>query len=195
MRGSRSGGGGVVTRIPDPRPLENHKIKGFLRNTAPEPLENHKAIQPAFNVGLPSARQRNAIQWHFAGWPMVVRFVYWIGFLLVILAQTPPSHSVKEVDDTTKLSKLCTWNPTEETFWIHVLTCNAQITTKVVCFSRLLKCFRGLTCKQCGTRSGAVCFGSTLFASILNSSVMLGNYSQQTTSADDIFRCIYFLAL
>ena len=42
---------------------------------------------------------------------------------------------------------------------------------------------------------GAVCSGSTLFASILNLSVMLGNYLQQTTSADDIFRCIYFLAL
>ena len=41
----------------------------------------------------------------------------------------------------------------------------------------------------------AVCSGSTLFASILNSSVMLGNYLQQTTSADDIFRCIFFLAL
>ena len=39
----------------------------------------------------------------------------------------------------------------------------------------------------------AVCPGSTLFASILNSSVMLGNYLQQTTSADDIFRCIFFL--
>ena len=42
---------------------------------------------------------------------------------------------------------------------------------------------------------GAVCSGSTLFASVLNSSVMLGNYLQQTTSADDIFRCIFFLAL
>ena len=42
---------------------------------------------------------------------------------------------------------------------------------------------------------GAVCSGSTLFASLLNSSVMLGNYLQQTTSADDIFRCIFFLAL
>ena len=42
---------------------------------------------------------------------------------------------------------------------------------------------------------GAVCSGSTLFASILNSSIMLGNYLQQTTSTDDIFRCIYFLAL
>ena len=40
---------------------------------------------------------------------------------------------------------------------------------------------------------GAVCFGSTLFASILNWSVMVCNYLQQTTSADDIFRCIFFL--
>ena len=38
-----------------------------------------------------------------------------------------------------------------------------------------------------------VCSGSTLFASILNSSVMLDNYLQQTTPADDIFRCIFFL--
>ena len=42
---------------------------------------------------------------------------------------------------------------------------------------------------------GAVCSGSTLFASILNSSVMLGNYLQQTTSADDIFRCIFLATL
>ena len=39
---------------------------------------------------------------------------------------------------------------------------------------------------------GAVCSGSTLFASILNSSVMLGNYLQQATSADIIFRCIFY---
>ena len=38
---------------------------------------------------------------------------------------------------------------------------------------------------------GTVCSGSTLFASILNLSVMLGNYLQQTTSADDIFRYIF----
>ena len=42
---------------------------------------------------------------------------------------------------------------------------------------------------------GAVCSGSTLFASILNSTVMLDNYLQQTTSADELFRCIFFLAL
>ena len=38
---------------------------------------------------------------------------------------------------------------------------------------------------------GAVCSGSTLFASILYLSVMLGNNLQQTTSADDIFSCIF----
>ena len=38
---------------------------------------------------------------------------------------------------------------------------------------------------------GAVCSGSTLFASILDSSVMIGNFMKQTTSADDIFRCIF----
>ena len=42
---------------------------------------------------------------------------------------------------------------------------------------------------------GAVCSESMLFASIHNLSGMLGNYLQQTTSADDIFRCIFFLAL
>ena len=42
---------------------------------------------------------------------------------------------------------------------------------------------------------GAVCSGSTLFAPKLNSSVMLGNYLQQTTSADDIIKCIFIGAL
>ena len=38
---------------------------------------------------------------------------------------------------------------------------------------------------------GAVCSGSTLFASILYSSVMLDKYLQRTTSADEILRCIF----
>ena len=42
---------------------------------------------------------------------------------------------------------------------------------------------------------GAVCSVSTLFASLLNLSVMLGNYLQQTTSADDICECSFFLAI
>ena len=45
------------------------------------------------------------------------------------------------------------------------------------------------------TALGAVCSGSAPFSSILNLSVMLGNYLQQTTSAGDIFRCIFSLAL
>ena len=40
----------------------------------------------------------------------------------------------------------------------------------------------------------AVCSWSKLFASIINLSVMSGNFLQQTTSADDIFKCIFFLA-
>ena len=42
---------------------------------------------------------------------------------------------------------------------------------------------------------GAVCSGSTLFASILNSPVMLGNYLQQTTSEDDILDAFFLGAL
>ena len=37
-------------------------------------------------------------------------------------------------------------------------------------------------------QTGAVCSGSTLFASILNSSVMVGNYLQQTTLSDAFFQ-------
>ena len=39
---------------------------------------------------------------------------------------------------------------------------------------------------------GAVGSGSTLFASILNSPVMLGNYLHQTTSADDKISDAFF---
>ena len=42
---------------------------------------------------------------------------------------------------------------------------------------------------------GAVCSGSKLFASILNSSVMIGNYLQQTTSADVILDAFLLGAL
>ena len=38
---------------------------------------------------------------------------------------------------------------------------------------------------------GAVCSGSTPFASILNLSVMLDNFLQQTATTDDNFRCLF----
>ena len=75
---------------------------------------------------------------------------------------------------------------------VFPLTLKAPIATKVFGFSHLLKCLRSLYGKQCGP-IGEVCCGSMLFATILNSSVMLGHYLQQTTSADNIFRCIFFL--
>ena len=42
---------------------------------------------------------------------------------------------------------------------------------------------------------GAICSGSTLFASVLYLSVKLGNYLQQTTSADDISDAFFLGAL
>ena len=52
-------------------------------------------------------------------------------------------------------------------FYLHgflsltLLTPNAPITTKFICFSRLLKCLRSLYGKQCGPRSD--CSYSSLF--------------------------------
>ena len=50
--------GGQGVRTP---PLENYKNIGFLSNTGLDPLKSYKTTNPAFNVGPPSARQRNAI--------------------------------------------------------------------------------------------------------------------------------------
>ena len=53
-----------------------------------------------------------------------------------------------------------------------ILTLNAPISTKVVCFSRLLKCKEASMANSVDPDQtapiGAVCSGSTLFASILN---------------------------
>ena len=45
---------------------------------------------------------------------------------------------------------------------VKISTLNAPIATKVVCFSRLLKCLRSLYGKQCGPRSDC-CYRSSLF--------------------------------
>ena len=50
--------GGLGVRTP---PLENHKNIWFLSETGPDRLKNHKVTKSAFNVGIPSARQRNDI--------------------------------------------------------------------------------------------------------------------------------------
>ena len=51
---------------------------------------------------------------------------------------------------------------------------------------------RGLNGKLCGPRS---VLGPHFLLVCLNLPVMLGNYLQQTTSADNIFRCIFLGAL
>ena len=53
------------------------------------------------------------------------------------------------------------------------------------CFSRLLKCLRNPY--DSVDPDQTVCSGSTLFAYILNLSVMLGNYFQQTTFSNAFF--------
>ena len=80
-------------------------------------------------------------------------------------------------------------------FLFLLLTLNAPITTKVVCFSCLQASTANSVDPDQTALIGAICSGSMLFASILNSLVMLGHYLQQTNSADDIFRCIFFLGL
>ena len=57
MGGSRGGGAGG----PDPPPEKITRNIGFLSNIGVDPLENHYAAKPAFIVGAPSSRQRNAI--------------------------------------------------------------------------------------------------------------------------------------
>ena len=44
-----------------PLPLENPKAMGSISNTGLDPMENQISTKPAFNVGLSSALQRNAI--------------------------------------------------------------------------------------------------------------------------------------
>ena len=81
-----------------------------------------------------------------------------------------------------------------------LLTHNASIAIKVVCFSCLLKCLRSLYGKQCGPRSdcsyrSSLISGSTVFASTLK---FVSNV-KQLFAADDFsrqhFQMHFFLAL
>ena len=84
MGGSRGGTGG-----PDPLPPEkSQKYRVSWQYWSGSP-ENHKATKPVFDVGPPSARQRNAIRHlyfkrRFAGGPMMTLFcAIWILFPLI----------------------------------------------------------------------------------------------------------------
>ena len=54
-RFQRGGGGGRCG------PIGNHNTIGLLSNTGSEPTKTRKATKSAFNVGLQSVGQRNAI--------------------------------------------------------------------------------------------------------------------------------------
>ena len=86
-------------------------------------------------------------------------------------------------------------NETNSRFNVYFVLCTAFFNPSYAnCNKSLLKWLRNIYDKQCGPRSdcsySSAPSGSTLFASILNLSVNLGIYLQQTTSTDDIFRCI-----
>ena len=81
----RRGGGGWRS---GPPPLENYKNIGFLSNTGWDSLKNLKATKPAFHVGPPSARQRDAD-----------------GPLIVVFGSFLPSSNCQS------------WTPSDKNFW------------------------------------------------------------------------------
>ena len=81
------------------------------------------------------------------------------------------------------------------TFGMLKLTLNAPIATKVVCFSCLLKCLRSLYGKQCGHRSDCSYRSSLFWVHAVCFYTQFVSNVRQLFAADDIFRCIFFLAL
>ena len=70
-----------------------------------------------------------------------------------------------DMSDTVSIISMWGWqyfNLVSEVEDDTLLTLNAPIATKVVCFSRLLKCLKGLYGKQCGPRSDCS-YRSSLF--------------------------------
>ena len=74
---------------------------------------------------------------------------------------------------------------------------NARIASKVVCFTRLLKCLRSLYGKQCGPRSDCSYRSSLFWVHVVCLYALFFSNVRQLFAADDFsrrhFRCIYFL--
>ena len=77
----------------------------------------------------------------------------------------------------------------------EILTLNVPSATKVVCVSLLLKCLRSLYGKQCGPRSDCSCRSSLFWVQAVCFNTLFVSNVRQLFAADDIFRCIFFLAL
>ena len=70
------------------------------------------------------------------------------------------------------------------------LALKAPITTKVVCFSRLLKCFRSLY-KQCGPRSYCSYRSSLIWVHPVDSILKFVSNVRQLFAAEDFSRCYF----
>ena len=101
------GGGGFV----HPPSLENYKAIMFLSHIGLDTLKNHKATKSVFNVRPSLTRQRNAIQWRFAGGPLMSRFLLYL--------DPSPFHQLKKNEKM--LSKL-RWTP-----WDPCMTLTLQV--------------------------------------------------------------------
>ena len=71
---------------------------------------------------------------------------------------------------------------------VTILTLNAPIATKVVCFSCLLKCLRSLYGKQCGPRSDCSYRSSLLWVHAVCFYTFFVSNTRQLFSADDFSR-------
>ena len=82
---------------------------------------------------------------------------------------------------------------------IFILTFNVPIATKVVCFSRLLKCLRSLYGKQCGPRSDCSYWSSLLSVLAFCFYTYFISNARQLFAADDFsrrhFQMIFLCAL
>ena len=72
--------------------------------------------------------------------------------------------------------------------YIHELTLNAPIATKVVCFSHLLKCLRSLYGKQCGPRSDCSYRSSLVWVHTVCFYTQFVSNARQLFAADDFSR-------
>ena len=68
------------------------------------------------------------------------------------------------------------------------LTLNEPITTKVVCFSRRLKCLKSLYCKQCGPRSDCSYRSSLFWVRAVCFYTSFVSNAKQLFAADDFSR-------
>ena len=71
---------------------------------------------------------------------------------------------------------------------INLLALNAPIATKVVCFSRLLKCLRSLYGKQCGPRSDCSYMSSLFLVNAVCLYIQFVSNARQLFATDDFSR-------